>query len=27
MEVRGFGDIDAGTVQKGVEMVRKTPPA
>ena len=27
MEVRGFEVIDAGTVQKGVEMVRKNPPA
>ncbi len=27
MEVRGFEVIDAGTVQEGVEMVRKTPPA
>ena len=27
MEVRGFDVIDAGTVQEGVEMVRKNPPA
>ena len=27
MEVRGFDVIDAGTVQEGVEMVHKTPPA
>ena len=27
MEVRGFDVMDAGTVQDGVEMVRKTPPA
>ena len=27
MEVRGFDVIDAGTVQEGVAMVRKTPPA
>ena len=27
MEVRGFEVIDAGTVQEGVEMVRKNPPA
>ena len=27
MEVRGFEVMDAGTVQEGVEMVRKTPPA
>ena len=27
MEVRGFEVIDAGTVQEGVEMVRKAPPA
>ena len=27
MEVRGFEVIDAGSVQEGAEMVRKTPPA
>ena len=27
MEVRGFEVMDAGTVQEGVEMVRKIPPA
>ena len=27
MEVRGFEVMDAGTVQEGVEMVRKTQPA
>ena len=27
MEVRGFDVMDAGAVQDGVEMVRKTPPA
>jgi len=27
MEVRGFEVMDAGTVQEGVEMVHKTPPA
>jgi len=27
IEVRGFEVMDAGTVQEGVEMVRKTPPA
>ena len=27
MEVRGFEVMDAGNVQEGVEMVRKTPPA
>ncbi|MDA9824969.1 ActR/PrrA/RegA family redox response regulator transcription factor [Alphaproteobacteria bacterium] len=27
MEVRGFDVMDSGTVQDGVEMVRKTPPA
>jgi two-component system response regulator RegA len=27
MEVRGFEVMDAGTVQEGVGMVRKTPPA
>jgi len=27
MEVRGFEVMDDGTVQEGVEMVRKTPPA